>query len=287
MVPSPTELTYFYEVAIESNLSRAANKLFMSQPSLSLAIKRLEQTVGENLFIRHKHGMTLTKAGKSLLRHVKPLLQYWENTKLKVIESHHSLRGEVIIGCPPTIGYHLHRCISELLQENLQLSFQLRFDKSLKITEEVIHSRIDLGIVANPLEHPDLVMRQINTSEMTFWSDKSSSRTRDTKLDNLIIICDPELQQTQLLLKKWNNCKLAKARIISINNLEVIAHLTANGCGIGILPSCFVQSIYMDTLSRVPNAPAQTSQVYLIYRQENRELKAIQTVAAALKKVMW
>ena len=62
MVPSAAELEYFLEVSSTLNLSRASERLGISQPSLSLAIKRLEQSVGTELFIRHKHGVTLTQA---------------------------------------------------------------------------------------------------------------------------------------------------------------------------------------------------------------------------------
>lgn len=67
MIPSVAELTYFLEVSNSLNLSRASERLGISQPSLSLAIKRLEQTIGTSLFLRHKHGVSLTQAGKQAI----------------------------------------------------------------------------------------------------------------------------------------------------------------------------------------------------------------------------
>jgi len=66
MLPSAAELEYFLEVANTLNLSRASERLGLSQPSLSLAIKRLELSIGTQLFIRHKQGVTLTQGNFSI-----------------------------------------------------------------------------------------------------------------------------------------------------------------------------------------------------------------------------
>ena len=75
---SQAELKYFLEVANTKNLSRASERLGISQPTLSVAIKRLENSIGTELLIRQKRGVALTQAGKQLLIHAKQLLQYWE-----------------------------------------------------------------------------------------------------------------------------------------------------------------------------------------------------------------
>src|SRR5579871_6531707 len=99
MLPSPSELTYFSEVAYCLNLSQASKKLGVSQPTLSMAIKKLEHTMGNMLFIRHKTGMTLTPAGVVLYNQVKRLLQEWENTLATTKASHAEVQGQVTIGC--------------------------------------------------------------------------------------------------------------------------------------------------------------------------------------------
>src|SRR5579862_4637058 len=94
MIPSPAELLYFYEVANSLNISRAAMKLGISQPSLSLAIKRVEKTVGTPLLVRHKQGVTMLPAGKKLLTHIKRLIQHWDETRSYSIASHNEVQGE-------------------------------------------------------------------------------------------------------------------------------------------------------------------------------------------------
>ena len=284
MIPSPAELTYFQEIANTANFSRAANKLGVSQPSLSLAIKRLEKMMGADLFVRHKQGVTLTPAGKKLYLRTKKLFENWEEVKLEATASHQEIQGEITLGCHTTVALYLRGFLPDLLEQYPGLTFNLKHDISQHITEQVINSLIDIAVVSNPSKHPDLIIKKLNNSETTFWKGAGSRITQDIHSDQLVIICDPNIPRTQLLLKKWKNQSLKSPRIVTSNSLEIVADLTANGCGVGILPSCFTQSIYRDQLYRIPDMPVCSDELYLVYRKENREVKAVVTVLAAIKK---
>lgn len=73
-------LRYFAVVAEENNMSRAAQRLFMSQPPLSRHIRQLEERLGVTLFVRHTKGLTLTEEGRRVLEIVGPLLEMQEKT---------------------------------------------------------------------------------------------------------------------------------------------------------------------------------------------------------------
>lgn len=285
MVPTPTDITYFYEVATAKNFSHAAIKLGVSQPSLSLAIKRLEKNLGVTLFARHKQGVTLTKAGKKFILQVKPLLQHWQNTKLQTYQAHANISGEITIGCHSAIGLFLHHLMGNLLEEFPELLINLHHDNSQKITDHVIQGNVDIGLVTSPIKHPDLIIRKLNGTETTFWKGKGKRQIQNIQSEKLVVLCDPNASKTQILLRKWKS-KIQHARIITVNSLEVIANLIANNCGIGILPSCFISSIYEKKLERVSSAPVCTDEIFLIYRKESREVKAVELIVNAIKKGM-
>lgn len=73
-------LRYFSVVAEENNMSRAAQRLFMSQPPLSRHIRQLEERLGVTLFVRHTRGLTLTEDGQHVLEMVRPLLDLQDKT---------------------------------------------------------------------------------------------------------------------------------------------------------------------------------------------------------------
>src|SRR3990167_3122016 len=222
MLPSAAELEYFLEVSSTLNLSRASERLGISQPSLSLAIKRLEQSVGTELFIRHKHGVTLTQAGKQLLLQARQLLQHWDDTKSKALASHQKVQGYFTLGCHSTIAiYMVSGFLADLLEKYSKLEIHLKHDISRKITEQVINLSIDIGIVVNPFKHPDLIIRKICDDEVTFWVGEGTRKIQNIDSTEAIILCEPDLTQTQTLLKIIKKTGVATNRIMTMNSLEV------------------------------------------------------------------
>lgn len=275
MVPSPADLTYFVEVANTLNVSRAAERLGISQPSLSLSLRRLETAVGAPLFTRSKRGVALTQGGKQLLNHARALLQSWDSIRSGALASVNEIQGSYTIGAHPSVAlYLLWRFLPQLLQDHPRLDIRLRHDLSRKIAEDVISLKIDVGVVVNPVQHPDLVIHHLCDDEVTLWSAPKANKS--------ILICDPDLLQSQSLMKKIKKAGMDFTRTINSSSLEVIADLTANGCGVGILPSR-VADRTLKKIQRVPKAPVFYDEHCLIYRAENKNVKSIQALNAAIR----
>lgn len=284
MMPSVAELTYFFEVANTQNVSRAAQILCISQPALTRAIQNLEKTVGTDLFIRHKKGVTLTRAGKRILLQIKPLLQCWQNAKLQARASHQHVEGHIKIGCHTTVGLFMHEILLDLLEQHPQLNIEIYNSASNIITQQVIDLSIDIGIVTNPMPHPDLIVRKISQTETTLWIGLKKSQLQNIHSNEAVIICNPNFRHTQLIFHKCKVANLKFKRMLKVSSVEVIANLTANGCGIGILPSSFIEHLYAGNLNRIPNVPVITDELYLIYRKEYVNVQVIKTVISAIKK---
>lgn len=284
MMPSASDLAYFMEVAIASNLSRASERLGISQPSLTLAVQRLERSIGTALFIRSKKGVTLTQAGKQLLAHSRSLLQSWEVVKSRALSSTHSVQGGYTLGCHPSVAlYMLPYFLPDLLEKYPELELRLVHQLSRKITESVISTEIDFGIVVNPIKHPDLVIRKLCNDEVTFWVGQGKRKIQDFRSGQAVLICDPELLQTQALLKNLKKSGINYRRILSSSNLEVITALTSAGAGIGIIPGRVAAAV--SSLSRISTAPLFQDEICLLYRVENKNLKSIQVIGEMIQSV--
>ncbi len=285
MLPSANELIYFIEVSNCLNLSRASERLGISQPSLSLAIKRLEQNIGVPLFIRHKQGVSLTQAGKQLVIHARQLVQYWDHTKSKALASHHSVQGFYTIGCHSAIAaYLLADFLPKILEEHPKLELHLTHDISRKITEQVINLSCDLAIIVNPIEHPDLIITKLFEDKVTFWTKIKPSPLQNMNDSQCVILCDPSLTQTQWLLKQRAAAGIAAKRLMASNSLEAIVNLALTGCGIAILPERVAKRLDNHQLVPVANAPSYADEICLVYRHENRNLLAMQTIIDAIKR---
>lgn len=285
MMPSYTEFEYFLEVSNTLNLSRASERLGISQPSLSLAIKRLEKTVGTELLIRHQHGVALTQSGKQLLAHIRKLLNDWEDTRSLALASKDEVQGSYTLGCHSTVAVDIVAgFLPNLLESYPMLDIQLKNDITPRILEQIINFKIDIGILVNPVKHPDLIIRKLCKDEMTFWTIPNKRKIHDVYSGEAIVVCDPDLKQTQYLINKGMSKGFVFDRIITMNSLEVVAHMTANGCGVGILPSMMTGSLYPKKLKRVHEAPVCSEELCLVYRHEIRNIRAIQTITESIKK---
>lgn len=283
MIASPNDLVYFLELSNTLNFSRASERIGISQPSLSTAIKRLEESIGTQLFIRNSNGASLTQAGKRLLSHTKQLLQLWETIKSESLASHYEVQGNVSIGCHPSIALHvLSGFLPNLLATYPKLDIRLKHDLSRKILEGVINLSIDVGIVVNPIKHPDLILKKLYDDQVTFWCN-NHLKMSPKMFEDTIIICDPELSQTQWLLKQLHKTGIKNYRTVTSSSLEVMANLTAHGCGIGILPTNVALAMQPNKLKVIPKMPSYNDEIYLAYRPENREIKALQAVIDSIK----
>jgi DNA-binding transcriptional LysR family regulator len=284
MLISASELKYFIEIANTLNFSRAAERLGITQPTLSMAIRRLEKSLETDVLIRHKRGVTLTQAGKQLLTHTKQLLQYWHEVKSKTIASHQEVQGSFTIGCHTTIAMHcLAGILPGLLAQHSKLEINLHHDISRKITERVISLAIDIGVVVNPIKHPDLIIKKLCDDEVTLWKAVELKKIKKSNSTETTIICDPQLMQSQELLKQCKKLGLPYTRVISTPSLEVVTSLTASGCGIGVIPARVVETLFPNKLVRIPNAPIYHDEICVLYRVENKNIKAIQAITNSIK----
>lgn len=279
-LPSPSELNYFIEVANTLNLSRAAERLGVSQPALSLAIQRLESSFGVPLLVRTKSGVNLTTGGRKLVTQARSLLHEWERIRSEALKDETEISGRYTVGCHPSVAlYSLPSVLPELLRSNPLLEFKLVHDLSRKITEEVISFKVDFGIVVNPVEHPDLVIKQLLKDEVSFWV----SPARDVNHD--VLICDPELLQTQSLLKQLTKKAGAFKRTMTSSNLEVITELVAAGAGVGILPSRVASRVKSRGLKPfMADAPKFYDRICLVYRADAQRSKSSRKIAALIEE---
>ena len=233
MMPSPTELHYFLMVSDALNLSRAAERLGVSQPTLSLAIQRLENLCGTTLLIRAKSGVKLTRSGQKLAIQARILLNDWEKVRGEALQDEEEVRGRYTIGCHTSVAiFSLPHFLTSVMEEHRGLEIKLAHDLSRRITEDVISFKIDFGIVVNPWNHPDLVIKHLWKDEVTFWTAQKPSSLQDPYSGEGVLICDIDLAQSQTLLKQMSKHQMKFRRVISSSSLEVVASLVEARAGI-------------------------------------------------------
>ncbi len=274
-IPSASELLYFIEVSNTLNVSRAAERLGISQPTLSLAIQRLEASLGTALLIRSKSGVKLTHAGQKFLGRARQLVHEWERLRDDTLKEEDEIRGRYVIGAHPSVAlYSFPELIPALLGEHPNLELKLTHDLSRKITEDVISFKTDFGIVVNPWKHPDLVIKTLGKDEVSLWTSKKPSKLQDLTGGHAVLICDPDLVQSQSILRQLSKHGLEFSRVLTSSNLEVVASLVAAGAGIGILPALVATRLDTYGIKPLDKGPKFADSHCLVYRADAQTSKA-------------
>ncbi len=276
---SSDDLKYFTEVARVGHVTRAAERLGITQPALSHAIKKIETDMQVTLLIRSKKGVQLTPAGEILLLSAQTLLEQWKSVKDAVHLSINAPQGLIRLGCHTAVAqYILPDVLSQLLEQYPLLQFQLVHGLSRQMTDLVNAGQLEAGIVVNPSRNPDLIMRHLCDDIVTMWQAPECKN-----LDVLFI--EPSLLQSQSILNKLKKEKLNKYRLIESASLDVIAKLVIGGAGRGILPQRVLQSAGGHRCAIVKGAPSFSDKIYLIYKNEFRSVQRGKVFVETIKKM--
>lgn len=276
MLPSSTDLQYFIELYKIENISRAAERLGITQPSLSLSLKRLEEALGVKLFMRSKSGAKATKEADLLAKDVEKLLGDWARVGEKAKDATSLVKGNIKIGCHSSVAlYAVKPWIKTLMSKYSELELSFEHDLSRKVVEQVVSFKLDMALVINPVSHPDLVILPLLKDEVTL------RKLKGKKVDESTLIYDPALTQVQTILQNLKKKKIEFKRHITTPNLEFVEQMTSMGLGIGVLPGKVCKSPMEDFNSSIKPFKDQLS---LVYRMDIPKTQSFEVVVASIKE---
>lgn len=143
-------LRYFLAVAREENITRAAESLHITQPSLSKQMMELESELGKQLFRRGKRKVTLTEDGVLLRKRAEEISALLEKTEQEVRADHTSLSGEIAVGGSP--GQTLLQTAAALRAEHPDLRFHFYSGDAVEVTERLDHGSLDFAVLLEPVD---------------------------------------------------------------------------------------------------------------------------------------
>lgn len=145
-------LNYFLTVVREKTISKAAEVLHLSQPTLSKQLKELEEALGVTLFIRGNRFITLTEEGVYLANRGKEILSLVESTTTNLIKNS-AISGQITIGAGETKAFEfISKILAELTQNYPEIRLQLYSGNADDVLEKIDHGVLDFGLVIDPVE---------------------------------------------------------------------------------------------------------------------------------------
>ena len=146
-------LKYFLAVAREENITRAANLLHLTQPTLSRQLMQLEEELGVKLFQRSRHHIVLTEEGMLLRRRAEEIVSLSEKAKDELLHKREQLSGKISIGSGELqSSQFLAELITSFQQENPLVQFELYSGNSDNIKERIERGILDIGLLQEPVD---------------------------------------------------------------------------------------------------------------------------------------
>ena len=238
-------LKYFLAVAEELNFTKAAEKLFISQPPLSRQIIELEEELQAKLFIRNNKKVELTEAGKYFEKEVKSLFQDLERISVKTKKIAENVSGEFRIAYISSIySSVISDLIKHLKEQFPYVNFKLFEVSTSKQISALEQGKIDLGIIRSPIQSPKIKAQLwfqdgfsvvYNKSQIKINSEKEISNLKDETF--VFFNKDYAPHYHEILLELCAFYGFTPKIVHESNNINSIVQLVKNGLGISIVPS--------------------------------------------------
>ena len=293
-----TELKYIVALAREKHFGRAAEACFVSQPTLSVAIRKLEDELGVQLFERGTAGIQTTAMGDQLIEQAQKVLDEASLLKDLARQGRDPLAGPLRVGVIFTIGpYLLPWLVPQMIHAHPSMPMLLQENYTVKLLETLRQGEIDVLILAEPFDAQGLVTEPVYDEHFMVavprqhpWAKRrripSAELTQQTMLllgsghcfrDQVVEIC-PELS-------RFSQASSGIQKTFEGSSLETIRHMVASGVGITVLPQTACPRSRDDGfLCYIPfESPAPNRRVVLAWRKSFARPAAIEALKQQLK----
>ncbi|MCB1827460.1 MAG: LysR family transcriptional regulator [Coxiellaceae bacterium] len=286
------DLKYLVAVAETQHFGKAADRCFVSQPTLSMQLKKLEEELNVQLFERTSKQVLVTDIGKQLVEKARRVLSEIDELKQIAAMSQDPFSGNIRIGIIPTMGpYLLPQLMSAVSKKYPNLSLVLYEDKTEVITEKLKQGELDAVILALPIDCEGVVTQELFTEDFYLavpkshpLSKKKQASITDLKDQNLLLLGEGHCFRDQAL----EACRFSGAQMKSgfqATSLETIRNMVVADAGITLFPKMMVDALPDDKdLVIVPfEVPAPSRRIGMLWRETSPAAVASKALADLLR----
>jgi len=282
-------LRYFQGIAEHGSLTAAARALKVSQPTLTVAVKNLEEQLGTTLLHRSRDGVKLTRTGKELLSHADQIFALVDQAHERIGDLETDEVGSFTIGCHESLGaYFLPAFMRGFIEAAPRIDVILWNATSDEVQEAIVARKVDFGLVVNPRPHPELVLVELFHDAVDVIV-AASTRTDGTleaahaRLRAGPLIIAGRVGQCTQLVERLAALSLLPTRVLSCGDLELVKSLAMEGVGVGLLPRRVADYGQPGRLVRLhPDLPFIPDVICLVYRADFHRTRAAMRLKDAL-----
>jgi DNA-binding transcriptional LysR family regulator len=274
------QIEAFLEVARRQNLSRAAEALFVSQPTLTARLQSLEAALGEQLFVRTRRGMRLTEAGDAFLPYAEHALRALADGRERLGELRRGVAGRLVLGAPPTVStYTLPALLARFAAAHPGVRLAVKTGTSEEILDMVLHDQVQLGII-RALANQEIETIPLFTDTLVLIAGPGhrlarSSPGRQARLADLagevLVLFGRSSSYLEFTTATFRQAGVLPGSVLELDNIEAAKKMVERGLGVSLVPSSTVAGeLAAGTLARielVDAAPARR-QIVAVRRRD-------------------
>jgi len=293
-----TELKYIIAVASERHFGRAAHACHVSQPTLSVAIRKLEEELKVTIFERGGAEVSVTPVGDRVVAQAQKVLEESELLREIASQGHDPLTGPLRVGVIHTVGpYLLPHLVPVQIASTPQMPLLLQENFTVHLLALLRQREIDCAILALPLPSTGLEVRPLYDENFVIavprehpWVERTVIPAAELKQQTMLLLGNGHCFRDQVLevcpeLSHFSAASDGIQRTFEGSSLETIRHMVAAGIGVTVLPATAFPETPCDTglLRYIPFAPpVPERRIALAWRKGFTRLAAIDVLAQAV-----
>ncbi|WIT13505.1 hydrogen peroxide-inducible genes activator [Paucibacter sediminis] len=291
-----TELRYIVAVARERHFGRAAEACFVSQPTLSVAIKKLEEELDVKIFERGAAEVSVTPLGEDIVRQAQSVIEQASAIKEIAKRGKDPLAGALRLGIIYTIGpYLLPELVKHTIEQYPQMPLMLQENFTVKLLEMLRTGELDCAIMAEPFPDTGLAIAPLYDEPFVVavpaphpFAQRQSVSTQELKNETMLLLGTGHCFRDHVLevcpeFARFSSDAEGIRKSFEGSSLETIKHMVASGMGVTVVPSLSVPRDPTPHLRFVPfEDPVPTRRVVLAWRRTFTRYEAIAALRNAI-----
>ena len=268
-----TELRYIVALAQERHFGRAAERCFVSQPTLSVAVRKLEDELGVALFERNRNEIAPTAIGARIIEQARTVLEESQVVTQIAREGKNPLLGPLRLGAIYTIGpYLLPRLIGPLTRLAPEMPLMIEENYTAVLAERLRQGALDIVILSLPFHHPQIRTWALYdepfvviTPPLHPWRERDAIGAQDLAGEDVLLLGEGHCFRNQVIEACpdciQDNGQDHRLRGFEGTSLETLRQMVASGLGVSVLPlTAALSSPLADSLLRVKPFQGQAPQ---------------------------
>ena len=286
---NPDHLRTIAEVVAQGSFTRAARRLNLAQPTVSLQVREIEARLGVRLVERLGKRAFATAAGRELIEHGKRIAEETERLLAAMRRHRDGWLGRVRVGSSTTaLIYHLPPVLQALRTDHPNIELVVTTGTTSGVVERILRNEIDLGVVSLPISERLLdvvpLKREPLVAIFSARVARLPARVTPQFLLQHPLLLELARAQVRALIVDWLAAGDVEPRpAMELDNLEAVKRMVASGLGASIVPAAAISGAELDGgLAARPLKPALMRTLALVQRRDKPGDAALQVVRAAL-----